>query len=84
MRVTLVTICLLLLATGALAQSDRGTITGAVNDPNGAVVARAEVEEAWARWAAAGVNHHSSATPGDLSGPVSAVARLLGIEAVIV
>ena len=42
MRVTLVTICLLLLATGALAQSDRGTITGAVNDPNGAV-ARAEV-----------------------------------------
>ena len=43
MRVTLVTICLLLLATGALAQSDRGTITGAVNDPNGAVVARAEV-----------------------------------------
>ena len=36
MRVTLVTICLLLLATGALAQSDRGTITGAVNDPNGA------------------------------------------------
>jgi len=43
MRVTLVTICLLLLATGALAQSDRGAITGAVNDPNGAVVARAEV-----------------------------------------
>ncbi len=43
MRVTLVTICLLFLATGALAQSDRGTITGAVNDPNGAVVARAEV-----------------------------------------
>jgi Carboxypeptidase regulatory-like domain/TonB dependent receptor-like, beta-barrel len=43
MRVTLATICLLLLATGALAQSDRGTITGSVNDPNGAVVARAEV-----------------------------------------
>ncbi len=43
MRVTLVTICLLLLATGASAQSDRGTITGAVNDQNGAVVARAEV-----------------------------------------
>lgn len=43
MRVTLATICLLLLATGALAQSDRGAITGAVNDPNGAVIARAEV-----------------------------------------
>src|SRR5215468_6961 len=43
MRVTLATICLLLLATGALAQSDRGRITGSVNDPNGAVVARAEV-----------------------------------------
>jgi L-arabinose isomerase len=42
------------------------------------------VEEAWARWAAAGVNHHSSATPGDLSVGVSTVARLLGVEAVVV
>jgi L-arabinose isomerase len=42
------------------------------------------VEVAWARWAAAGVNHHSSATPGDLAGDVVAVARHLGIEAVIV
>jgi hypothetical protein len=43
MRVTLATICLLILATAALAQSDRGTITGVVKDPTGAVVARAEV-----------------------------------------
>src|SRR5262245_46288306 len=43
MRVTLATICLLLLATATLAQSDRGSITGAVNDPNGSVIARADV-----------------------------------------
>ncbi|HEU0176508.1 MAG TPA: TonB-dependent receptor [Blastocatellia bacterium] len=43
MRVTLATICLLLLATATLAQSDRGTITGVVKDPTGAVVARADV-----------------------------------------
>src|SRR5215475_5609704 len=43
MRFTLATICLLVLATAAFAQSDRGTITGAVKDPAGAVVARAEV-----------------------------------------
>src|SRR5215475_10031250 len=43
MRFTLVTICLLVLATAAFAQSDRGTITGAVKDPAGAVVPRAEV-----------------------------------------
>lgn len=57
---------------------ETGTANGAFRFRDGTV------EEAWARWAAAGVNHHSSATPGDLSGPVSAVARLLGIEAVIV
>src|SRR5262245_57811752 len=43
MRVTLVPICLLCLATATSAQSDRGTVTGAVNDPAGAVVARADV-----------------------------------------
>lgn len=43
MRVTLATICLLILATATFAQSDRGTITGAVKDPAGAVVARADV-----------------------------------------
>ncbi len=58
--------------------SETGTANGAFRFRDGTV------EEAWARWAASGVNHHSSATPGDLSGPVSAVARLLGIEAVIV
>src|SRR5215510_190041 len=59
MRVTLATICLLLLATGALAQSDRGTITGSVNDPNGAVVARAEVI---VRNVATGTEYKTSAT----------------------
>ncbi len=57
---------------------ETGTANGAFRFRDGTV------EEAWARWAAAGVNHHSSATPGDVSGPVSAVARLLGVEAVIV
>jgi L-arabinose isomerase len=53
--------------------------------PNGAFRFReGSVEEAWARWADAGVNHHSSATPGDLADDVAAVARLLGIDAVIV
>ena len=59
MRVTLATICLLLLATSALAQSDRGTITGSVNDPNGAVVARAEVI---VRNVATGTEYKTSAT----------------------
>jgi Carboxypeptidase regulatory-like domain len=59
MRVTLATICLLLLATGALAQSDRGTITGSVNDPNRAVVARAEVI---VRNVATGTEYKTSAT----------------------
>jgi L-arabinose isomerase len=57
---------------------ETGTVNGAFRFRDGTV------EEAWARWAAAGVNHHSSATPGDLSGDVAAVARHLGIEAVIV
>jgi L-arabinose isomerase len=43
-----------------------------------------DVEEAWARWAASGVNHHSSATPGDLSGDVERVAHQLGVEALVV
>ncbi|HLK48824.1 MAG TPA: carboxypeptidase-like regulatory domain-containing protein, partial [Bryobacteraceae bacterium] len=36
--------CLLLLASAALAQSDRGTITGTVSDPAGASVAGAIIE----------------------------------------
>jgi L-arabinose isomerase len=57
---------------------ETGTVNGAFRFRDG------PVEEAWARWANAGVNHHSSATPGDLSGDVATVARHLGIEAVIV
>jgi L-arabinose isomerase len=57
---------------------ETGTLNGAFRFRDGTV------EEAWARWASAGVNHHSSATPGDISADVAAVARHLGIEAVIV
>lgn len=57
---------------------ETGTANGAFRFRDGTV------EEAWARWASAGVNHHSSATPGDLSAAVAGVARQLGIEAVIV
>ncbi len=57
---------------------ETGTVNGAFRFREGTV------EEAWARWAAAGVNHHSSATPGDLSEEVARVARHLGIEATIV
>jgi L-arabinose isomerase len=38
--------------------------------------------EAWERWARAGANHHSSATPGDLGEAVAQVAAFLGVEAV--
>jgi L-arabinose isomerase len=55
-----------------------GTVNGAFRFADG------PVEAAWARWASAGVNHHSSATPGDLSADVATVARHLGIEAVVV
>ena len=57
---------------------ETGTVNGAFRFRDG------PVEAAWARWASAGVNHHSSATPGDLSADVVAVAGHLGIEAVIV
>jgi len=57
---------------------ETGTINGAFRFRDG------PVEAAWTRWASAGVNHHSSATPGDLSADVATVARHLGIEAVIV
>jgi hypothetical protein len=30
------------------------------------------------------VNHHSSATPGDIAGEVEGVARMLGLEAVVI
>jgi L-arabinose isomerase len=57
---------------------ETGTVNGAFRFRDG------PVEAAWGRWAAAGVNHHSSATPGDLSADVATVARHLGIEAVLV
>ncbi|MEO5964916.1 MAG: hypothetical protein ABIR11_05580 [Candidatus Limnocylindrales bacterium] len=57
---------------------ETGTVNGAFRFRDG------PVEEAWARWASAGVNHHSSATPGDLAADVAAVARHLGIEGVTV
>jgi L-arabinose isomerase len=57
---------------------ETGTVNGAFRFESGSV------EEAWARWAATGVNHHSSATPGDISAAVEGVARLLGVEAVVV
>ena len=44
MRPFPISICVLLLALIAFAQSDRGTITGTVSDPAGAVVANAAVE----------------------------------------
>ncbi len=57
---------------------ETGTVNGAFRFRDG------PVEAAWARWASAGVNHHSSATPGDLSADVVTVARYLGIEALVV
>jgi hypothetical protein len=44
MRSLTFTACLFLLALAAFGQSDRGTITGTVSDPSGAVVAGAPVE----------------------------------------
>ena len=57
---------------------ETGTVNGAFRFTHGSV------EEAWARWAGSGVNHHSSATPGDISAAVGAVAHQLGVEVVIV
>ncbi len=44
MRLSLRLLCLLLCVWAAFAQSDRGTITGTVADPAGAVIANASVE----------------------------------------
>ena len=44
MRIQLVSMCLLVSAAVVLAQSDRGTITGTVADPAGAVVANAPIQ----------------------------------------
>ena len=55
-----------------------GTANGAIRFTDGSV------EQAWARWAATGVNHHRSATSGDIEADVVSVARQLGVEAVVV
>jgi hypothetical protein len=44
MRSLTATLCLLLFAIAAFAQSDRGTITGSVTDTTGAVVANAQIQ----------------------------------------
>lgn len=67
----------------------RGSLTGrsfsATGTANGAFrFAAGPVEEAWARWASLGVNHHSSATPGDIASEVTMVARYLGIDSAVV
>ena len=53
-----------------------GTTNGAFRFASG------PVGEAWVRWARAGVNHHSCATPGDYADAVEGVARQLGVDAV--
>lgn len=67
----------------------RGELTGrsfsATGTANGAFrFTGGPIEEAWSRWTSLGVNHHSSATPGDISAEVVMVARFLGIDAAIV
>src|SRR5258707_12346503 len=44
MGVRLAFVCLLILSVIVLGQSDRGTVTGTVADPGGAVVANAQIE----------------------------------------
>lgn len=55
-----------------------GTVNGAFRFAAGAV------EHTWPRWVAAGVNHHSAAAPGHLAAAVTALAKHLGLGAVIV
>lgn len=57
-----------------------GTANGAFRFGRGD--AREPVAQAWKRWAQAGSNHHSSATPGHLGDAVAAVAAHLGVGAV--
>ncbi|MDQ3553388.1 MAG: hypothetical protein M3395_03130 [Chloroflexota bacterium] len=69
------------IARGALTARrfpETGTVNGAFRFTDG------PVEAAWGRWASAGVNHHSSATPGDLAADIVVVARHLSIDAVVV
>jgi len=59
MRSLISSFCLCVVSSAVFAQSDRGTITGAVTDPAGAVVAGAAIE---ARNAATGVAYQSAST----------------------
>ena len=59
MRPTSILICTLLATLFAFAQSDRGTITGTISDPAGAVVANAALE---ARNQATGVVYQAAST----------------------
>jgi L-arabinose isomerase len=56
----------------------RSPATGTVNA--GFRFGSGPVGEAWARWAAAGVTHHSAATDAHIADDVARVARLLGVE----
>ena len=44
MRFRTAAVCLFVFSLTAFAQTDRGTITGVISDPAGAVVANASVE----------------------------------------
>src|ERR1700674_1858586 len=44
MRFVWSAICLVVVSSAAIAQSDRGTITGTVSDPAGAVIANAPIQ----------------------------------------
>ena len=53
---------------------DSPTVGGAFRFSGGG-----SVEQAWKRWAEAGVNHHSAAAPGHLADQTAAVAKFLGV-----
>lgn len=64
-----------------------GTFTGRSSPATGTVNAgfrfdSGSVGEAWARWARAGVTHHSAATNVHLADDIERVARLLGVDCV--
>ena len=54
------------------------TVGGVFRFANGSVV------EAWTRWAASGVNHHSAISPGHLAAAVTATAKFANIGCVVI